>query len=273
MFTLKPRRDFKVPVEAECITCDIFSEKSLDEIKSMLVREGNKRRELGELFKVEHKRGSDEKGNEIQLVGDLSKVRKIGYGMEDGKMIIEGNVGSHLGEEMSGGEITVHGSTRSWLGSGMKGGRIEVTGNAADYVAAPYRGSVRGMRDGEIVIHGNAGNEAGCFMRGGLIRIKGNVSQFSGIHMNGGTILVLGNSNGRDGAQMVSGKIIICGSVPEVLPTFTIDAVRPSVKVTGKERVKGPFYRFVGDLSENGNGRLFISKPSNPHLSFYEEYL
>lgn len=239
----------------------------------MVVHEGNKRRELGELFRVELKKGSNEDGTEIRLVGGLSRVRKIGYGLTEGKMIIEGNVGSHLGEEMSDGEIIVHGNIGSWLGSAMKGGRIEVTGNAGDYVAAPYRGSVRGMSDGEIVIHGDAGNEAGCFMRGGLIRINGSVSQFSGIHMSGGTIFVLGNSKGRDGAEMVSGRIIICGSVPGVLPTFTIDAVTPSVKVTGKEKVKGPFYRFLGDLSENGDGRLFVSKPSNPHLSFYEEYL
>ncbi|MFQ6094506.1 MAG: formylmethanofuran dehydrogenase subunit C [Candidatus Bathyarchaeia archaeon] len=273
MFTLKPRRDFKVPVEAECITCDAFSEKSMDEIRSLLMWEGNKRRKLGELFKVEQKAGPDENGTEIRLVGDLSKVRKIGYSMTEGKMIIDGNVGSHLGEGMKGGSIIVYGNAGSWLGSAMKGGRIEVMGNAGDYVAAPYRGSIEGMKDGEIIIRGDAGNEAGCFMRGGLIRIKGNVSQFLGIHMRDGTILVLGGSKGRVGAEMVGGKIIVCGYVPEVLPTFTIDALRPSVKVTGQERVKGPFYRFVGDLAENGDGRLFISKTSNPHLSFYEEYL
>jgi formylmethanofuran dehydrogenase subunit C len=273
MFTLKPRREFKVPVEAECITCDVLSEKSQEEIRSLPVWEGNKRRELGKLFEIKSTRGPNENETEIRLVGDFSKVRKIGYRMTDGKMVIRGNVSSYLGEEMKGGSIVVHGDAGSWLGSAMKGGRIEIMGKAGDYVAAPYRGSVEGMKDGEIVIHGDVGNEAGNYIRGGLIRIEGNVSQFLGIHMRDGTIVALGNSKGRVGAEMVGGRIIVCGYVPEILPTFTIDALRPSVKVTGKERVKGPFYRFLGDLADNGEGRLFISKHSNPHLSFYEELL
>lgn len=273
MFAIKPRTGFKVPVEAECITCNVLSEKSQEEIRSLPVWEGNKRRELGQLFEVKSTKGSNENETQIRLVGDFSKVRKIGYRMTDGKMIIDGNAGSYLGEEMKGGSIVVRGDAGSWLGSTMKGGRIEIMENAGDYVAAPYRGSVEGMANGEIIIHGDAGNEAGNYMRGGLIRIEGNVSQFLGIHMRDGTILALGNSKGRVGAEMVGGRIIVCGHVPEILPTFTIDALRPSVKVTGKERAKGPFYRFMGDLADNGEGRLFVSKPSNPHLSFYEEYL
>lgn len=273
MFTLKARRDFSVPVEAECITCDVFSEKSKEEIKSLSIWEGNRRRELGELYDVKYGGGSDQNETEIRLVGDFGKVRTIGRGMTKGKIVIDGNVGSHLGEEMEGGSIIVHGNAGSWLGSAMKGGRIEIIGNAGDYISAPYRGSIEGMKDGEIIIHGHAGNEAGNYMRGGLIRIEGNARQFLGIHMRDGTILLLGNSAGRVGAEMLGGRIIVCGQVPEILPTFTIDAVRPSVTVAGNEKKKGPFYRFLGDLADNGEGRLFISKPSNPHLSFYEEYL
>jgi len=272
MFTLKPRYDFKVPVEAECITGDSFSGKQLEEIRSLPVWEGNKRRRLDELFEVEcdNEHNGDEPN--IKITGDLSKVRRIGYGMTCGKMMIEGNTGSHLGGEMSGGSIIVYGDVGSWLGASMKGGRIEVTGSAGDYVAAPYRGSTEGMKDGEIIIHKDAGNEAGCFMRGGFIRIEGNASQFLGVHMRDGTILVRGNSESRIGAEMLDGKIIVCGYVPEVLPTFTIEEVRPNVKTDG-EKINGPFYRFVGDLAENGEGKLYISKPSNPHLGGYEAYL
>jgi len=271
MFILKPRYDFKVPVQAESITCDIFFEKSLEELKTLLVWEGNKRRKLDELFKVEcdNEHVDDEV---LKISGDVSKVKKLGCGMTCGKMVIEGNTGSHLGENMRGGSIIVHGDVGSWLGSSMRGGRIEVMGKAGDYVAAPYRGSTAGMKSGEVIIHGDVGNEAGCFMRGGLIRIEGNASQFLGIHMRNGTILALGNSDGRVGAEMLDGKIIVCGYVPEVLPTFTIEDVRPSVKIDS-EKINGPFYRFVGDLADNGDGKLYISKPSNPHLSFYEEYL
>ncbi len=128
------------------------------------------------------------------------------------------------------------------------------------------------MRGGTIVVHGNAGNEVGCFMQKGLIKVYGTVRQFVGIHMRNGTIFVRGDSEGRAGAEMIGGKIVISGHIPSVLPTFTIDSVRPKVKVD-KEEIIGPFYRFVGDLADMGNGKLFVSQTRNPHLKSYERYL
>jgi len=271
MFILKLERDLRVPVEAECISCDVFSGKTLEETESLQIWEGNKRRRLDELFSLEDD-GDKKEEFTIKVFGDLSKVRRMGSAMTQGKLIIEGDAGMHLGQNMRGGSIVVHGDAGSWPGSAMRNGRIEIMGNAGDYVASPYRGSTDGMKGGEIIIHGNAGNEAGNFMRGGLIRIEGDASQFLGMHMRDGTVLLLGNSDTRVGAEMVNGKIIVCGYVPEILPTFTIEDIRPSVKIDG-EKINGPFYRFTGDLTEDGEGKLYISKPKNPHLSLYEEFL
>jgi hypothetical protein len=44
------------------------------------------------------------------------------------------------------------------------------------------------------------------------------------------------------------------------------------VKVDG-EKIEGPFYRFTGDLADNGKGKLFVSKAKNPYLSIYDKYL
>ena len=238
----------------------------------MKIWEGNRRRTLGELFRVEGKTSAKPKDVVIKIFGDMSRVRRIGVGMSAGGIIVEGDVGMHLGEEMTGGTITVTGNASSWAGSMMLGGTIEIKGNAGDYVGAAYRGSTRGISGGEIIIHGNAGNEVGCFMRDGTIKVGGNVGQFAGIHMRKGTIFVQGNSEGRAGAQMINGKIVVCGYIPSILPTFTIDSIRPKVKVD-KEKVKGPFYRFMGDLADDGNGKLFVSQTKNPHLSFCEKYL
>ncbi len=109
-------------------------------------------------------------------------------------------------------------------------------------------------------------------MRSGLIRIDGNVGQFVGVHMRNGTIIVQGNSEGRAGAQMSGGKIVVCGHTPSILPTFTVDSIKSKVKING-EIVKGPFYKFFGDLAEDGNGKLFVSQIQNSHLKFYEKYL
>jgi hypothetical protein len=37
--------------------------------------------------------------------------------------------------------------------------------------------------------------------------------------------------------------------------------------------VEGPFYVFLGDLAEHGNGKLFISKSANSQLRYYEKFL
>ena len=270
--TLTPKRQFKVPVEAECIAPDNFAEKSVDEIGKLPIWEGNKKRLLSELFKIESKTSEPSNETTIQIHGDISKVRRIGFKMCQGKIIIDGDAGMHLGEEMEGGTIIVSGNADSWTGSMMKNGMIEIKGDAGDYIGGPYRGSTKGMSGGTIIIHGNAGNELGCFMRNGLIKVSGNVGQFAGMHMKDGTIFVKGNSEGRAGAEMVEGKIIVCGQIPSILPTFTIDSMSPGTKIDG-EKIEGPFYRFIGDLTENGNGKLFVSKDKNPHLGFYEKYL
>jgi len=234
--------------------------------------EGNKQRTLSELFEIEGETTNKPEDLLINVHGDVGKVTRIGAGMSAGEIMIHRDVGIHLGEEMKGGKITVGGNADSWLGAMMKDGTIEVKGNAGDYVGAAYRGSVKGMCGGTILIHGNAGNELGCFMRKGLVKVYGNTAQFAGTHMKDGTIFVMGNSEGRAGAEMIGGKVIVSGRIEEILPTFTIDSVKMKVKVNGDE-VAGPFYLFVGDKAENGEGKLCVAQSPNPHLKFYEQYL
>jgi len=234
--------------------------------------EGNRRRSLGELFDIQGENEDSLENIVLQIRGDLRKVRMIGANMTDGRILIKGDVGMHLGERMKGGEIIVDGNVDSWAGCMMTGGRIEVKGSAGDYLGAPYRGSRNGMKGGAIIVHGDVGTETGCFMSGGVIKIYGNARDFVGIHMNGGGILVRGDCQDRPGANMLNGKIVICGHVSSILSTFTIEDVRKSVKVDG-ERIEGPFYRFTGDIADKGQGRLYISKERNPHLKNYEKYL
>ncbi len=268
---LRPKQVFTVPVEAECITPDVFAGKSVEEMETLGVWQGNRRCQLGELFKVEGESSAKSEEVSIRMFGDVHRVRRIGTQMSAGEVVVHGDVGFHLGEEMAGGKILVDGNVASWVGSMMKGGEIEVKGDAGDYVGAAYRGGdTRGMSGGTIVIHGDAGNELGYSMQKGIIKVHGDAGQFVGVHMKNGTIVVYGNSAGRDGAEMTGGKIVVCGSVPSILPSFTIDTIKPRVKING-EKLDGPFYLFTGDTAEEGKGRLYISKPSNPHLQFYEK--
>jgi formylmethanofuran dehydrogenase subunit C len=270
--TLRLKKELKVPINAECISPDVFAGKSLDELAKLQLWEGNRKRLLREIFKIEGNSGKTPSEVSIRLIGNLSKVQKIGAGMTDGEIKVQGNVGMHLGEKMKGGKITVEGNAGSWVGSAMKGGMITVEGSAGDYIGGAYRGSTRGMHGGTIIIHGDAGTEVGGYMRKGLIKVCGDVGQFVGIRMRNGTIVVQGKAKERAGAFMKGGKIILCNYIPSVLPTFTIEGIKAKVKV-GEEKITGPFYLFVGDLAEHGSGKLYVSKTQNGHLKGYEEFL
>ena len=271
MIVLTPLRKFQFPVHAECINPDVFHDKSMAEISSLTVWEGNKKKKLCDLFKIEET--SAEKPN-ITINGDASEVRRVGQGMKDGEIVINGNAGMHLGEKMAGGKITVNGNAGGWTGSSMKNGLIEIHGDASDYLASPYRGSTAGMRGGKIVVDGNVGSDSGCYLRGGVIMVKGNAGPFLGFHISKGVIYVAQSAGNRLGASMTGGKIVVSGSVDELMPTFTVNAVKKKVKIDDTFKAEGPFYVFLGDLAEHGNGKLFVSQPSNPQLSpIYDKYL
>jgi len=269
---LRVKKTLNVPVECLEISPNSFAEKSLDQIRAMEICEGNRRNRLEDIFQVKEESGNPSDELTVRIVGDASRIRKIGYRMTEGSMAIEGNAGMYLGEEMSAGSITVSGNVGAWLGSKMKGGAIEVKGNAGDFVGSSYRGSTKGMKGGNIIVHGDAGTEVGCWMRNGTIRIKGSSGMFPGMHMSNGTIYIEKDCAGRAGAQMTGGKVIVGGYVPAILPSFNIEEVREKVKV-GEEKIPGPFYVFTGDPNENGNGKLFINVAKNPHLKWCEEYL
>jgi formylmethanofuran dehydrogenase subunit C len=91
--------------------------------------------------------------------------------------------------------------------------------------------------------------------------------------MHSGTIYVQKDCGGRAGACMTDGTIVVGGFLESVLPTFTIEGVRKKVKIEEGEVVEAPFYLFLGDLTENGRGRLYVAKEPNPHLSHYEKLL
>lgn len=259
----------KVPIEAGNISPKVFAGKTIEEIKSLIIHEGNRDTSLSSFFKVKGKAVEKEEDVSIILSGDLTKVRWIGHKMRAGKIYVNASVGYYLGEEMTGGSIFVEGNAGSWVGRQMKKGSIEIRGNAGHFLGGGFRGSSRGMEGGDIVVHGNAGESVGYLMAGGTIRVKGRARQFVGIHMTDGRILVEGDAGDRAGASMVNGNIIILGNIQSILPSFIIDRVRKRVRFR-EERIEGPFYVFKGDITESWEGSLNVSVSSNPHLKIYE---
>ncbi len=270
MITLVPKRKFEVPVQAACISPDVFKDKDTAEIANLPVTEGNRNLKLGDLFEITQ---DDTATPDITINGDAGKVKRIGQAMKTGEIVVNGDCGMHTGEKMAGGKITVNGNIGGWSGDDMKGGLIEVHGDAGDYLASPYRGTATGMKGGLIVIDGKVGSDVGCYLHGGVLKIAGGAGRFLGYHMSDGAILVDKDVDTRAGACMTGGKIVITGTIPEVMPTFTIDSVKPKVKIDDTQSVNGPFYVFLGDLAEHGTGKIFVSKANNPQLKTYEKYL
>jgi formylmethanofuran dehydrogenase subunit C len=270
MITLHPLKEFRFPVVAECISPDIFEKKTTSEIETLKLWEGNKQRTLAELFSVEETGGTDA---DVTIEGNVGEVREIGTRMTKGFILIKGDAGMHLGKEMEGGRIAVNGNAGAWTGSMMKDGEIEILGDCSDFLAAPYWGTRLGMNGGKITVHGNAGNEVGSCMKNGIIKIHGNAGQFAGFRMYDGTIHVSGNCGARAGACMTDGKIVIGGSVELILSTFAIEGIRAKVKTQEGETIEDEFYVFLGDLTENGKGKVYVSKQKNPQLRQYEKFL
>jgi len=262
--TLKQPVD-RVPLEAESICPDVMATLDHAAVCALPVFLGKRQCRIDDFFTVD-----GEKSDEIDVHGDLRKVRWIGRGMTRGWISIDGNAGMHLGAYMKGGTIDVSGAASDWVGAEMSGGLIRVAGNAGGQIGAAYRGSPRGMTDGTIVIGGSAGLEVGMRMKRGLIIIGGPVRDFAGLEMKGGTIVLRSGAELRTGAWMSRGTIISLKPIP-LLPSFLYSSSYiPSfmgvlVKHLGAleiclpfEPAAGAYQRFLGDTSVKGKGEILV---------------
>ncbi len=256
----------EVPLETETISPDHLAGKTPEQAAQLPVYHGNRQQTLGDFFTI----SGEVKDDVVEISGDLSRVKLIGYEMSRGRLKITGDVGDHLGASMSGGEIIVSGNAGDWLGREMSGGRITVKGDAGHMVGSAVRGAKKGVTGGEIFIHGNAKNEVGNGMRRGLIVIGGNSGDFTGVNMKAGTIIVLGELGRRPGAGMVRGTIISTHSA-ELLPTFSYNTTyKPSmlrnilfyIRKLGFSiedvHLNGNYQRWSGDSIELNKGEILL---------------
>ena len=254
-----------VPLEAESICPDVMAELDNAEVRALPVYLGKRQLRIEDFFTVE-----GEKSDQIDVHGDLRKVRWIGRGMTHGKIAIDGNAGMHLGAYMKSGTIEVTGAASDWVGGEMSGGLIRVAGNAGGQIGAAYRGSPRGMTDGTIIIGGSAGLEVGMRMKRGLIIIGGLVRDFAGLEMKGGTIVLRSGAELRTGAWMQRGTIISLRTIP-LLPSFLYSSsYAPTfMGVLARQLASlgvalpfdsqaGTYQRFLGDTSVIGKGEILV---------------
>jgi formylmethanofuran dehydrogenase subunit C len=268
MIALTLEESPSVPLEAEALSPDTIAPLSIEAIRALPVYLGKRQRRLDEFFSVE-----GEPGDDIEIHGDLRRVKWIGRGMTRGSLRIRGDAGMHLGSAMSGGSIEVWGDAGDWLGAEMSGGLVRVHGNAGGQVGAAYRGAPSGMKDGTIVIDGSAGLEVGMRMKRGTIAVAGAVRDFAGLQMKGGTIVLGRGAELRTGAWMIRGTIISLKPI-QLLPTFSYAATyNPTflrlyaMRLAGLgcaipfDDREGSYRRHTGDAAVPGRGEILVWEP------------
>jgi formylmethanofuran dehydrogenase subunit C len=154
-----------------------------------------------------------------------------------GKIIVDGNVGSHMGISMQRGAIYVSGEIKSPLGnvvqvqSDLTGYRKFVSVTEALEKSLPVLGpntadknglticdgilrdtlGARNPTDKTVRLQGDAGMSTGILMRAGRIEVLGDAGQNTGVLMQGGRIVVWGRSGDFTGAEMRGGEILVEG--------------------------------------------------------------
>jgi len=200
---------------------------------------------LGDLFEV---RG--EPAGRIRFEGDLARADRLGAGLAEGEVLVEGSVGDETG-------------------SGMSGGVIDVRGDAGARTAGAESDARRGMTGGELLVRGGAGPEPGTRMRRGLLVIAGDVARDAGPGMIAGTVIVFGNAGAAPGRWSKRGSIVALGAI-EVPPTYryactyqpdhirlTLLRLRRRYGLAVDERYVSGFYRrYSGDLADLGKGEI-----------------
>jgi len=268
MLTVTLKEPTSVPLEAEALSPDVLAPLKHDAICALPVLLGKRSMRLDDFFTVEGD-GSEE----IELRGDLTKVKWIGQHMTRGKIRIVGNVGMHLGAYMKGGSIEVTGNATDWVGGEMSGGSIHIGGNAGGQLGCAYRGSMSGMSGGTILVEGSAGIELGMRMKRGLIAVRGPVRDFAGLQMKGGTIVLMSGAELRTGAWMQRGTIISMKPL-RLLPTFAhacdynpmfMGIYTKHLTTLGfsvpHEVTQGAYRRYTGDAAVPGKGELLVWQP------------
>lgn len=269
LLTVKERPH--VPLEAEVLTPDVIAPLGHDAVRALPVLLGKRQYRLDDFFAVE-----GPASEELEIRGNVGRVKWIGRAMTRGRITIHGDAGMHLGAYMKGGTIEVTGNASDWVGAEMTGGLIRIHGNAGGQIGAAYRGSLSGMKDGTILIGGSAGIEVGMRMRRGIIAVTGPVRDFAGLQMKGGTLVLLGGAEIRTGAWMTRGTIVSLKPIA-LLPTFAsactynppfLRLYARHLKTLGialpHEGQDGMYRRYTGDAAVPGKGEILVWQPPRP---------
>lgn len=174
-------------------------------------------------------------------------------------------VSGELRLSLNGQAVTVKNSAHlHGLGAGLKQGEVVVKGDAGDYLGVLNAGGTiigtenvgnyiaDNMTAGTVIVSGNAGFGAAQYCYGGTVIIRGDAGDFSGTMNKGATIIVCGNVGNEVGTYMLKGDLIIVGNAGENLANCLI---RGNVYIGGTWASLGHNTR-VEPLTDEDRARL-----------------
>jgi formylmethanofuran dehydrogenase subunit C len=220
-----------------------LSARELSDRPVYLERDGKAR--LGDLFELDgHPRGT------IRFVGELDQADRLGAGLIEGEVIVDGSVGREAGLAQAGG-------------------RIDIGGDAGPRAGAAPLGFKRGMTGGELIVRGSAGAEAGATMRRGLLVILNAAGDRTGLGMIAGTVIVFGSAGADAGLWSKRGSVVALGRITPP-PTYSyactfqpvhlrllLTRLRDGHGLPVRPRHLNGFYRrYSGDMAELGKGEI-----------------
>jgi len=120
------------------------------------------------------------------------------------------------------------------LAAGLKHGEVVIQGGAGDYVGVLNAGATirvtnnaaryvaDNMTAGIVIIEGDADYGTGQYCYGGLVIVRGNSGDFTATMNKGATIIVCGNVGDEVGTYMLKGDLIVLGNAGEHFANYLI---------------------------------------------------
>ena len=174
-------------------------------------------------------------------------------------------VNTELRESVNGVPVKVKNvSHLHGLAAGLKHGEVVIQGDAGDYVGVLNAGAtIRVTKDasryvadnmtaGTVVIEGNADYGTGQYCYGGLVIVRGNSGDFTATMNKGATIIVCGNVGDEAGTYMLKGDLIVLGNAGEHFANYLI---RGNVYIGGQWKSIGNNTKIV-PLTDEDKAKL-----------------
>ena len=271
--TLTLKHEPALRLDLRGITPKALAALSASEIERLPLLHGAHTTPLGEWFGVTTSSSDD---LALRLVGDCRRVDRIGWGLTQGSVHVDGDVGDYAGALMGGGAMHVHGSAGVLAACEMAGGTLTVAGDVGDFAASTQPGSMDGMRGGTLIVQGSAGARLADRMRRGTVIVQGAVGEFAASRLVAGTVVLCGSVGAHLAYGMRRGSVVLAtpqatasatvpstfvpagGEAPVFWQLLARDLIRHRAVVPAlpHDLPRRALRRHLGDLAVDGRGEL-----------------